>query len=285
MKLYRNRWAIRTMARVLKVSASGYYAWCKQGVQSSPRAVLDTLVHSCYMELKQKSGYRPVFGLLRSRGYSYGHNRVQRSMQRQRLQAKLKRRFAKTTDSNHDLPIYENVLKRDFSALVPNKKWVGDITYVHTLKGWVYLAKYLDLCTRKVVGWAMSENIDSELACKALREALIRENFPIGVIIHTDRGSTYCSNAYRKLVDNYQCTGSMSRKGNCWDNAVAERFFSTLKRELYEIDDYGNLKEAYDSLFEYIEGWYNPKRLHSAIRYKSPLTYERELLQSLKLTV
>jgi putative transposase len=285
MKLYCNQWAIVTMTRVLDVSTSGYYTWLKRKDRGCKTAVLDTLVYSTYIMGKKKYGYRNVCESLKTQNYPYSYNTVQRSMQRQGLRAKLKRKFKKTTDSNHTLPIYPNILNRDFTATRPNQKWVGDITYVWTKKGWVYLAQYLDLCTHKVVGWAMSENIDAELACNALREALIRENYPMGVLIHTDRGSTYCANVYREMIENFGCIGSMSRKGNCWDNAVAESFFGILKRELDDIDEYFNLKEAYDSIFEFIEGWYNPKRQHSTIGYKSPLNYEKELLSSHQQTV
>ena len=150
--------------------------------------------------------------------------------------------------------------------------------YLWTKKGWTYLATVIDLCTHKVVGWSMSVNIDAELACNALRDALIREHYPKGVIMHTDRGSTYCSNVYRKLLRDYYCIGSMSRKGNCWDNAVAESFFGILKRELEGVNNFLSPELAYDAIFEFIECWYNPKRLHSTIGYKSPLNYERELL-------
>jgi putative transposase len=278
MKEHQQKWAIRTMARVLKVSHSGYYTWVKNGSHGSKTAILDTLVRSEFQEAKGLYGYRRVYNSMLIKKYTHSENTVQRSMQRQGLKAKHKKRFAKTTDSNHSLPIYKNLLERVFFAYRPNQKWVGDITYIWTTRGWVYLAQYVDLCTHKVVGWAMSKNIDSDLACRALKEALLREGFPLGVLVHTDRGSTYCSKDYRKLISEYGCVGSMSRKGNCWDNAVAESFFGILKRELEGINDYFDYQEAYESIFEFIECWYNLKRLHSTIGYKSPVNYEKEIL-------
>ena len=278
MKEYKSRWSIVLMAKVLKVSTSGYYTWHVKSPKTSKFVVLDVLVRTAFLEGKKKYGYRRVCKHLRDTGSHYNKKTVQASMQRQSLKVYPKKKFKTTTDSKHNLPVFKNILNRDFTSTRPNEKWVGDITYVWTKSGWTYLATILDLCTRKVVGWAMSINIDSELACNALRDALIREGFPTGVLIHTDRGSTYCSDDYRKLLKDSKCIGSMSRKGNCWDNAVAESFFGILKREIEGLDDYLNPQLAYDAVFEYIEGWYNPKRLHSTLGYKSPLNYEREML-------
>jgi transposase InsO family protein len=285
MKKYSNQWAIVTMARVLRVSSSGYYKWLKFSGKESKTATLDVLVHSEYLAGKKKVGYRKVRSMLKDNGCFYSLNTIQRSMQRQGLKAMLKRRFCKTTDSNHTLLTYPNRLNRNFVAALPNQKWVGDITYIWTKCGWVYLATYLDLCTRKIVGWAMSENIDAELACSALKDALVREGYPIGVMVYTDRGSTYCSEMYRSLISDFLLTGSMSRRGNCWDNAVSESLFSTYKREVDGIGNYANKQEAYNAAFEFIECWYNVKRPHSSIGYQSPLNYEKKLLSSHQLTV
>jgi len=217
---------------------------------------------------------------LNGKGCTYSQNTIQSSMQRQNLKVKPKRKFRLTTDSKHGRPVYDNILDRNFSSNVPNEKWVGDITYLWTIRGWTYLATVLDLCTHKIVGWAMSENIDSELACNALSDALIRECYPTKVLVHTDRGSTYCSDEYRQLLKDYQCIGSMSRKGNCWDNAVAESFFGILKREIDGLNEFLTPQIAYNAVFDFIECWYNTQRLHSTIGYKSPLNYENEILLS-----
>ena len=281
MMEHRNRWAIKTMAQVLRVSRQGYYAWlATKDKRVSRHVVLDVLVYSEYRASKGRNGYRRIQTGLAEKGHTYGHNTIQRSMQRQQIRGRMKRRFVKTTDSNHTLPVYPNILKRYFTATLPNQKWAGDVTYVWTNSGWVYLAKYLDLCTRKVVGWSMSENIDAALVCSALKDALVREGFPMGVVVHTDRGRTYCSDAYREMVRDYSLRGSMSRKGNCWDNAVAESWFGILKRELEDMDTYMDLQAAYDSIFEFINCWYNTMRHHSSIGYKSPVNFEKELLQS-----
>ena len=279
MKEYHKRWTIVAMARALNVSTSGYYTWINLDNSISKMAKLDVLVESTFRENKGKYGYRRVYNAMREKGCSYSLNTVQYSMQRQNLRVKPKRKYKVTTDSNHNNPVYNNILNRDFQAGHPNEKWVGDITYIWTKKGWPYLATVLDLCTHKIVGWAMSENIDSDLACNALQDALIREGYPIGVLMHTDRGSTYCSDDYRKLIRDYQCIGSMSRKGNCWDNAVAESFFGILKREIDGLNEFLSPQLAYNSVFEFIECWYNTKRLHSTLGYKSPLNYENEILQ------
>jgi putative transposase len=278
MKENNNRWGIVIMARVLKVSKSGYYTWYNNDPNVCKTTQLDVLVNAEFLESKARYGYRRICKSLAKKGHNYNKKTIQSSMQRQGLKAKGKRKFRKTTDSKHNLPIYPNVLKRNFFAAKPNEKWVGDITYLWTKTGWTYLATVIDLCTHKVAGWAMSTTIDADLACSALADALIRENFPKGVIMHTDRGSTYCAHSYRKLLADFKCYGSMSRRANCWDNAVAESFFGILKREIDGLDEYLNPQLAYDAIFEFIECWYNPKRLHSTIGYKSPLNYEKELL-------
>jgi len=277
---HKKQWSIITMSRVLQVTPSGYHSWVNKRSINSKTALLDVLVKAEFIGAKKRYGYRRITKALELKGYHFNKKTIQCSMQRQQLVAIGKKKFRVTTDSNHKLRIYPNILKRDFYAETPNQKWVGDITYIWTKKGWTYLASIVDLCTHKVVGWAMSENIDSDLACNALRDALIREQYPKGVIMHTDRGSTYCSDEYRQLLKDYHCKGSMSRKGDCWDNAVAESFFGILKREIEGLNNYFDQQSAYDAVFEFIECWYNSKRLHSTIGYKSPLSYEKELLLS-----
>ncbi|MFP2964509.1 IS3 family transposase, partial [Myxococcus sp. 1LA] len=189
------------------------------------------------------------------------------------LRARPRRRFVKTTDSAHSHPVAPNVLGRDFSPEKPNSKWAGDITYIWTAEGWLYLAVVLDLFSRKVVGWAMSDTIDRQLVLSALTMALL--NRPAPDLHHSDRGSQYASDDYRELLKEQGIECSMSRKGNCWDNAVVESFFSSLKMELVYERKFQTHEEARRALFEYIEAWYNRRRRHSALGYVSPEEYER----------
>jgi transposase InsO family protein len=203
-------------------------------------------------------------------------------MQRQGLRARPVRRFVRTTDSRHKLPVCRNLLERDFTATAPNQKWAGDITYLWTRSGWVYLAFFMDLFSRKVVGWALSRRIDGELATKALLEAVVRQGYPASVVVHTERGSTYCAGSYREYRDACNLLGSLSRKGDCWDNAVSESFIATLKREEEGLDNLAHDKEAYTVLFDFIECWYNTTRLHSTLGYMSPSEFEKKALPEMQ---
>ena len=186
------------------------------------------------------------------------------------LKALAKKEFKVTTDSEHSKPVFENILNRDFNTTQINQKWAGDITYIATDEGWLYLAVIIDLHSRAVIGWSMNKRMTKQLVCDALIMALFKRKFPKNIIVHTDRGSQYCSNKYRTIIKNNKLIGSMSRKGNCWDNAISESFFHTLKVELVHQQKYLTRQEAKSSIFQYIEGYYNPKRMHSSIDYKTP---------------
>jgi len=214
---------------------------------------------------------------LQAIGVECSLNRVKRRLTALNIKAKTKRRFKATTDSAHQHPVAPNVLNRDFSATAPNQKWVGDITYIPTKEGWLYLAVVIDLYSRTVVGWAMSKRINKTLVCDALQMALWRRGFPTQVIMHTDRGSQYCSKQYQKLLAQHQLQCSMSRKGNCWDNAVAESFFRTLKTELVYHTTYQTREEAKNDIFNYIETYYNRVRRHSSLDYRTPHEVECEM--------
>ena len=192
------------------------------------------------------------------------------------LKAVAKRKFKVTTDSEHTKPVFENILNRDFKTTDVNQKWAGDITYVSTAQGWLCLAVIIDLHSRAVIGWSMSDRMTKQLVCNALLMALFNRKFPKGVIVHTDRGSQYCSKSYRSIMANNKLIGSMGRCGNCWDNAISESFFHTLKVELIHQNQYVTRDQALRSIFQYIEGYYNKKRMHSSIDYKTP--YEVECL-------
>lgn len=275
---YRHDFAITRMVIVLQVSRSGYYEWqnhqekpCKQ---AQARCKLDEHVSAAFTASKERDGAIRIQRELTEQGESHNIKTIRRSMKRQHLVAKARRRFKVTTDSDHALPIALNLLARNFVAEKPNQKWVGDITYLYTSEGWLYLAVIIDLYSRAVVGWSMGERMTSSLVCDALTMALFRRGFPKNVIVHSDRGSQYCSRAYRDLIERYRLQQSMSRKGNCWDNACAESFFHSLKVEAIHDEPIKNRQQMRKMVFEYIEVDYNRTRRHSAIGYVSPATFE-----------
>jgi transposase InsO family protein len=198
-------------------------------------------------------------------------------MRRQGLKTVWKRKFIHTTDSKHNLPVFDKVLNRQFTPTAANQAGVSDITYIRTRSGWLYLAAVLDLYSRKSVGWAMAPNMPAELVCSALQIAIAQRNPPSGLIVHSDRGRQYAGLAYQQLLNRYPLQGSMSRKGNCWDNAVMERFFLNLKMERVWQRDYANHQEAIRDVTDYIVGFYNSQRFHSTLGYLSPNAYERLL--------
>jgi putative transposase len=273
---------VAALCRLLGVSPSGYYA--SQGRLPSLHArrddELSERVGVVYLANKRRYGSPRVHGDLKAAGQRVGRKRVARLMREKKLVARTRRRFRTTTDSKHSFPIAPNVLARDFTAQAPNQAWVTDITFLWTKQGWLYLAVILDLFSRRVVGWATSQNVDRHLALAALDMALTQRRPGRGLVHHSDRGSTYASSAYRQALENRGLVCSMSRKGDCWDNAVAESFFSSLKREMEDIDAFESRVGASLSIRDYIEGFYNIRRRHSAINYTSPVEFE--LLRSVK---
>lgn len=206
-------------------------------------------------------------------------------MRKHALKPVWKRKFTATTDSRHSLPVYDNVLDRCFNAAQPNQAWVSDITYIRTRSGWLYLAAVLDLHSRKLVGWAMAPAMPADLVCTALQMAMCQRAPGPGLVVHSDRGSQYASEEYRKLLDKQKLVGSMSRKGNCWDNAVMERFFLNLKMERVWQRDYANHHEAINDIADYIVNFYNSKRLHSTLGYLPPNAYEQQLADKTPISV
>ena len=270
--------AITRMVVVLQVSRSGFYEWRKHVLSPSRREQdrrrLDEQVADAFASSKERDGAVRIQRELAERGEPYNIKTIRRSMKRQHLVAKARRRFKVTTDSDHVLPIAPNLLARNFVAEKPNQKWVGDITYLYTSEGWLYLAVIIDLYSRAVVGWSMGERMTASLVCDALTMALFRRGFPKGVITHSDRGSQYCSTAYRNIIDKHSLQQSMSRKGNCWDNACAESFFHSLKVEAIHDEPLKNRRQMRETVFEYIEVDYNRTRRHSANGYISPVIFE-----------
>jgi putative transposase len=280
MQAHHEEFTIAALSRVLGVSRSGYYAWrARQGRPSTrqqSRERLDREVEEAFAARKGRYGAPRLTLDLEEAGRPYDPKTVAGSLRRQGLRAKAARKFKPTTYSKHDLPVAPNLLEQDFSASAPNQKWVGDITYLWTDEGWLYLAVVIDLYSRLVVGWAMSERMKADLVCDALKVALWRRHMPRNVIVHTDRGSQYCSNEYQALIQSYRLQCSMSAKGNCYDNACAESFFHSLKVEAIHGGRFATRKLMRRTVFEYIEVDYNRTRRHSANGYISPERYEAQ---------
>lgn len=268
---------VSILCRVLRVQRSGYYAWCSRG--ESTRAVEDRRltveVRAAFEERKRRYGSPRLFRELRSRGVHVGRHRVARLMREQRLCARPRRRFVKTTESNHGLSTPSNVLNRQFVVDEPDRVWAADVTFLPTLEGWFYLAVVLDLYSRRVVGWAMSTHNDETLTLAALRMAIGQRQPAPGLMHHSDRGTTYASGTYQDVLAQHGMICSMSRKGNCWDNAVVESFFSTLDIECANQRPFSSKSAARREVTEYILGFYNPTRLHSSLGYMSPMEFER----------
>jgi putative transposase len=261
---------------VLDVSSSAYYEW--ETEQVSQREIRDTeltlTIQEIYDDQRGNYGAPRIHDALAKRGKRTSRKRVARLMKKAELRAKTAKKFKVTTDSAHDLPVALNYLDRNFNAPHPNRAWVGDITYLWTREGWLYLATVIDLYSRKVVGWALRDRMTADLVSESLDKAVERRRPTLGLLFHSDRGSQYASHQYRKQLKRFGMVQSMSRKGNCWDNAVAESFFATLKKELVRDTAWPSKAEARAEIFEYIESYYNRKRGHSAIGYVSPETFE-----------
>jgi putative transposase len=271
---------VEFMCEQLEVSRSGFYAWRErpESARQQQDKHLAQEVAQAHRDSRGTYGSPRVHAELRAQGRKVSRKRVARLMGEQKLSARRRRRSVRTTDSNHPHPVAPNVLERDFSPGQPNSTWATDITYVWTGEGWLYLAVVLDLFSRRVVGWAMSEHIDTPLVLGALEMALEGRQPPEGLIHHSDRGSQYASGEYQRALTSRGLQCSMSRKGNCWDNAVAESFFSSLKMELVYLVDFSTRHQARSAIFEYIEVFYNRRRRHSSLGYLSPLEYERAAL-------
>jgi transposase InsO family protein len=267
---------VRLMCRVLNVSPSGYYAWRER--PPSPRALkqvqLDTHVREAYDAEKGRAGSPRVVRRLSEQGHHAGRHQVAKSMRRQRLRAKAARKYKATTNSNHSLPVAPNLLQQNFHADRANQAWVSDITYIATDEGWLYLAVVLDLYSRHVIGWSMSERMTTALVCNALSMAVFARHRPKDVIVHSDRGSQYCSQDYQRLLNEHRLRCSMSKKGDCYDNAAMESWNHSLKVEAIHGERFATREQAKAHVFEYIEVYYNRQRLHSTLGYLSPVEFE-----------
>jgi putative transposase len=275
-------WApVSVLCRVLGVTRSGFYAWqqrepSEQAIDDQKLALEIAAIHKASGETY---GSPRIHAELRARGLEVSRKRVARLMRALGIRSRRKRRFKATTDSGHKLPVAENVLDRKFDVDAPDVAWVTDITYVWTDEGWLYLAAILDLFSRRVVGHAMSERIDRALVLEALRNAVGRRVPAAGLLHHSDRGSQYASNDYQGALRNLGVVCSMSRKGNCWDNAVAESFFATLKTECIYSRRFATRAEAREAIFRFIEVFYNGQRRHSTLGYMTPMEFEKKFIE------
>lgn len=275
---HREEFSIAAMCRVLEVSVSGYYRFCtrSKSKRGQENERLLSKIQAIHKESRNNYGSPKVYRKLRQEGEECNHKRVERLMRDNGIRAKRVKKFKATTDSRHSDPVAENLLSRGFTVSERDKVCVSDITYVWTAEVWLYLAIFLDLFSRMVVGWSMSERITSELVISAFQMGQQRRGGAVSPLVHSDRGSQYASSGFREELAALGCQQSMSRRGNCWDNAVAESFFSALKLELVADYRFVNRQQARDSIFEYIEVYYNRSRIHSATGYLSPTEYEEK---------
>jgi transposase InsO family protein len=264
------------MCTVLSVSASAYYEWEQEQQSAHERRdeELLALIRQLFAEFRGRYGMPRIHAELVKRGHRVSRKRVARLMREGGLRAKSARKYKATTDSKHNLPVAPNLLAREFGAERPDAVWVSDITYLWTREGWMYLAVIIDLFSRKVVGWSLRERMTADLVCEALDAAVRLRRPRRGLVFHSDRGSQYASAAFRRRLWRYGMRQSMSRKGNCWDNAVAESFFATLKKELVRDVPFDSRAHARSEVFEYVEVFYNRHRAHSLLGYASPTSFE-----------
>jgi putative transposase len=271
---------VTRMCRQLGVSRSGYCQWRTRAPsdRSMANAALDARVTAIHAGSQRSYGRPRIVRRLREQGVQVSHERVRNSLKRQQLRPLYKRPYRVTTDSAHRKPIAANVLDRRFDGWQVNQAWVADVTYIATGEGWLYLACVMDLGSRRIVGWSMSERMKAELVCQALKSAYWRRKPAAGLIMHSDRGSQYASDGHRQLIKDYRMIQSMSRRANCWDNAAMESFFKTLKVERTHLLRYDTRAGAKLDIVDWIEGFYNHKRMHSSVGYKTPVDVESGLM-------
>jgi len=278
IKRHSGQYPLVLMCRALSVTRQAYYQWCRRWAEREERLAKERILRdricAAHADSRRTYGRVRLTKELREDGVLVNEKRVGRLMKLDGLRAKAARKFKATTDSDHTRAVAPNTLAGDFTADAPNQKWVGDITYLWTQEGWLYLAVVLDLFSRKVVGWALEQRMTAELVCAALRMAVEMRGKPAQTLCHFDRGSQYASDIFQALLKRHGFTCSMSRKGNCWDNAVAESFFHSLKVEAVYGETFRTRDEARRAVFDWIECFYNVKRRHSALGYVSPSAFE-----------
>lgn len=270
--------SVRMMCRLLSVSASGYYDWRERppSRRDQENTVLTGKIKAIFDDEHNRAGAKRIAKRLKKEGSPASRNRVARIMRKHGWRAKAAKKFKATTNSNHKLPVSPNLLQQNFTASKPNEKWVSDITYIWTEEGWLYLAVVMDLYSRMVVGWSISERMTSRLVIDALQMAIWRRKKPWGVIIHSDRGSQYCSHEYQRLLAENGFICSMSKRGDCYDNACMESWNHSFKIEAIHGERFLTRADAKSHVFEYIDVYYNRKRLHSRLGYQSPVYFEAQ---------
>jgi transposase InsO family protein len=281
MMVHQEQFPVKRMSKVFNVSRSGFLAWRQRGPSARERedVRLGVRVREVFKQSDSTYGSPRIYAHLKAEGESCGKHKVERLMRENKLQGVQTPRFrVTTTDSNHGCPVPKNILGRDFYAPQMNTKWAGDITCIRTGQGWLYLAVIIDLCSRRIVGWATAKEIDADLVCRALNLALEKRRPRAQLLFHSDRGAQYASVSYQRILREQGISCSMSRKGDCWDNAVSESFFHTLKVERVHRKAYRTREQAEMDLFDYIERFYNRWRRHSTIGYQCPNEYEQQLL-------
>ena len=276
MRDHEERVPVRVMCRALAVSPAGYYAWAArpESRRTAAHRRLVTMIRAIHTESRNTYGSPRIHATLQAQGQRIGEHRVARLMRLSAIRAKTVKQWRATTDSAHQYPVVPNTLNRQFAVAHPNQVWAGDITYVWTAEGWLYLAVVLDLYSRRVIAWGMGSRLTQELATAALTMAMEHRRPTSGVLHHTDRGAQYAATLYRAMLAGYGLTASMSRRGNCWDNAVVESFFHTLKTELVYHRRYIPREEARQDIFEWIEVFDNRPRRHSTLGNRSPAEFE-----------
>ncbi|WP_157359999.1 IS3 family transposase [Caldimonas brevitalea] len=272
---------ISQLCRLLGISRSGFYAARRRAAQDAAVCPVGACAKAAFEASGRSYGSRRLSAALKAQGWAVGRQRARTLMRHHRLRPRWRRKFVHTTDSRHELPVAANVLARRFRPEAPDRAWAGDITYIRTRSGWLYLAAVMDLFSRKIVGWAMAADMSAQLVCAALRMAIASRQPAPGLLVHTDRGSQYASQVHTELLARHGLLGSMSRKGNCWDTAVIERFFLNLKMERVWLRDYANHAEAMADIADYIVGFYNCVRLHSTLGYRSPVVHEQLMAATL----
>jgi putative transposase len=276
VKKHQNQYPVEVLCKVLGVSRSGFYKWLGRcpSKRSVRREKLLMEIKTVHKESHGNYGSPRVHEQLKLNGTHCNRKTVEKLMSKNGIRSKTKRRFKATTNSKHNKPVAENLLNREFHAAEPDQKWVSDVTYVWTDEGWLYLAVFIDLFSRMVVGWSMSSRMTEDLVIDALRMGLMTRGKKVSPLVHSDQGSQYASDAFRAELEFRGCQQSMSRKGNCWDNSVSESFFGSLKTELIHHEQFKTRKEAEQKTFDYIEVFYNRQRLHSSLNYMPPAKFE-----------
>lgn len=279
---HKNTYPVSLQCRVLDVSRNGYYHYekvtRKKALDSEHQEMLEW-IKLLGEKTKYSYGSRRMKEALNALSYPVSRNKARKLMQEADVKVRRHKKYKATTNSKHNFPLFDNVLARQFDVKQIDQVYVSDITYIWTKEGWLYLAVVIDLCSRKVVGWSMDSRMQAKLVCDALQMALWQRRPKKGLVHHSDRGSQYASRAFRKILDTNDVIGSMSRKGNCWDNAVAESFFGTLKQERVQWYDYQTRREARQDILQYITMFYNSYRLHSTLGYLCPNDYEKQLME------